>query len=756
MSWLPKRFRRGTERDARLTLKLRLVRWRHLLRVEESLLTRLADMRDKLSGEYVFDRQYIVSSVGQIFQKSYQVAYDMGMLRGLEEVPVYPWLDGMRERTLAFLRSWPLVEEGPLVVPTPAGEFWRPDQVGEMASRLLELGRSGLAEIPRGFIVTIPGFLRLLRHNHLDHHLRPSSDLKRIDWTERYRFLARALLQAEIPGELKEAAEDALSTLGADDDPAPPLVLWPSPLGPAALQAFPLPARRSRGLPRETFWEGLRSLWSQVYSTGNPKGGYPILSAVICCRQVWEGSVYRVQTVNPDDPDRREVLVDRSMHSFPSGENGGKGFSRVGIPRNPSTEVGGPGPYDASSDHSLEGRLASLSLRVENCFKRAVEILWGQNGSGEFCLIQLRLQDLAFSPRSVWPERHSPPPKNWPGHYIRQGQIVSRGIASGPASHPKPGREFPEGGILVAREWCPEWTVLLPKMSALLVEEPIPPYLAFLTRSYRLPAISRLPGIVQKFGEGTVLTVDAEENIIYENRVEPLLYAQLLEGFRWDDEPEYLLLERVLKTLDPAYAREEKEMGAPAEDLRGCGTLLEGVRWARAQVIDLFSDRDTWQRLVPKREALTLGPEAALPVYALDLDRDPNHPEPLTDPAAGRGRNGIDPSLWQGINNLPYIRKTLNEAEGGSPAFLLRSENAFFLSKCATKEGLKDRMILDSVLTGIPELDHFFFYWEGKKRERERAIREIRVFGKSVEEIKRQILRQEGDDGKEDANPDPG
>jgi pyruvate,water dikinase len=758
MSWLPKWFRRGPERDARLTLKLRLVRWRHLLRVEESLLNRLADMRDKLSGEYVLDRQYIISSVSQIFQESYQVAYDMGMVRGLDEVPMYPWLDGMRERTMAYLRNWPLVEEGPLVLPLPAEEFWGSDQVGEMACRLLEVGRTGLAEVPRGFIITITGFLHLLRHNHLDHHLRPSADLKRIDWTERHQFLTRALLRAEIPGRLKEAVEEALQGLGTHNGPAPPLVLWASPLGAGALQPFPLPVWGWSAHAGETFWDGLRSLWSQVYLTGNLTGRYPTLSALICCRKFWGGNVYRVQTVNPEDPNKREVLVYRPLHAFPPGENGGNGDSRLGIPRNSSPDGGGPGLSEALEDHPIEARLATLSLRVENYFKRALEILWGENGAGEFYLIQLRPQDLPFPVSSAFPEKLSPLPKKWPRHYIRQGQIVSRGIASGPAIHPTDGRVFPEGGILVAREWRAEWTVLLSRMSALLVEETLPPSLAFLARSCRLPAICHLPGIAQEFGEGTVLTVDAEDNIIYENRVEPLLYAQLLEGFRAEDEPEYLLLERVLRMMDPTYSREEKEMGLPAEGLRGCRTLLEGIRWARTQVIDFFLDKATWQHLVPRRWAFPFGPEATLPVHALDLDGDSNHPEPTAGPATEGEQTAIDLSLWQGINNLPLVKKTLGEPGEESPVFLVRSENTFFLSKCAAKDGLKDRMILDSVFTGIPELDHFFFYWEGKNsapdhskecrpsgRERKRKIREIRVFGKSVDEMKRQIPRAGGE-----------
>jgi hypothetical protein len=106
-----------------------LTRWRHLLKAEESCLNGLSDICEKLSGEYLFDRQYIFSSLGHVFQKAYQVAYDTGILCDRqEEVQMYPWLDKLKERITDCEKNWPLIREGPLVIPASGEDFWRFDQ----------------------------------------------------------------------------------------------------------------------------------------------------------------------------------------------------------------------------------------------------------------------------------------------------------------------------------------------------------------------------------------------------------------------------------------------------------------------------------------------------------------------------------------------------------------------------------------------------------------------------------------------------
>lgn len=765
MSWLHKWFGLGKREDTFLTLKLRLARWRHLLRAEESCLTLLGDIREKLSGEYVLDRQYILSSLGQVFQKAYQVAYDMGVLCDLKEVQMYPWLDGLKERVAAYLRTWPLIKTGPSLIPLPGNDFVKSDQVGEMAAELMEMKRKGLMDIPQGFVITIQGFLQLLHENKLNGYFQPFFSGRKTDWREGYQSLAQGLLQTTIPEELKAAIQEAIQSLSRDGESCPSLILWPSPLKSETLPGFPLPTWTWPGGSLDSFWDLLRSLWSEVYLLGAKPaaayGRYPLLSAVICQRQISGGEGYGVQTLDPAHPEGGEILLYRLADAAASGSFNRRPSQEIRFSRNSVGRELGPEPLGGGGGNLPKRQnLAQLSLRMENYFKRALEILWEEDREGNDYLRQLRFLDIPLEVRSVAAEKISLLLKGWPRYYSQQGKIIFRGIACGLAAHLKPGQDltlFPEGGILVAREWCPGWNAIAPKISAILMEQGASSSLAFLARSRRIPAISQIPGLMEKIPDHAVITVDAEDNFIYENRVDSLLDAQLLEGHRLEDEPEYLLLDGVLRAVDHSYLTGEG--GAPPGALEGCRTILEGIQWARRQAMAVLFDPAAWQHLVRDQWALPVGGGNHFSIYAIDLDKALAGSKPAAPLQAAIHRAEISSTpwcpIWQNLNNLPFFERTLASQEE-TPIFLIFTENTLFLFQSSAA----GKFIIDAAITGVPELNHLFFYREEGEQEAKPGTRrpgesralggtdktsiyEHRSFGKSDFDTKEQLKRSE-------------
>jgi len=106
MSWFQKYLGVGKKGDTVLSLKLRLNRWRHFLRTEWACNRLLSDLREKVQGEYIFDRQYVFSTVGQLFQKTYQMIYDEMILREKAETGLYRKLDQMKENAQAYLSGF--------------------------------------------------------------------------------------------------------------------------------------------------------------------------------------------------------------------------------------------------------------------------------------------------------------------------------------------------------------------------------------------------------------------------------------------------------------------------------------------------------------------------------------------------------------------------------------------------------------------------------------------------------------------------
>jgi hypothetical protein len=105
MAWLQKVLG-GKKENAALTLKLRLNRWRHFLRTEWACQRLLDDLKEKSQGEYIFDRQYIFSTVSRIFQQAFQAAYDGTLLVQKSEAGLYFRLDQLKEEAMSFLSGY--------------------------------------------------------------------------------------------------------------------------------------------------------------------------------------------------------------------------------------------------------------------------------------------------------------------------------------------------------------------------------------------------------------------------------------------------------------------------------------------------------------------------------------------------------------------------------------------------------------------------------------------------------------------------
>ena len=708
MLWFGRR-REKKKEGALLHLKLRLNRWRHLLRAEEFFLTQLTDMEQKLSGDYILDRQYILSGVGRLFQQAYQVAYDVGVLGGQEDIQIYTQLDELREKISDYLNAWPLLRDGPAVIPLSKRVDGRAEQVGEMGVNLFEVLRKGSSPLVPGFIITVQGFLRLLDFNLLGHFLRPVQGSKRTEWRDRYETLSERIGKASIPEDLKKAIGEAVHSMKSIQGKSPSLILWPSPIQSRALRVFPFPTFSWPGDSLDQLWETLLSLWSRLYH--HPEldrtlfsERYPLVCAVICQAHLPGRKGYVVGTVDLGDGEEREFRFYPAAPSI-SG-NASMGNSHAWHVSSDS----------APGDPRSQGRgkkLALLSSRIEAHLKRAQETLWEEAGEENFFLRQLRPQDIPVNFRIRATERRLPSRNPLPKYFIHQGQIVCHGIASGPVIHLHPGQDasnFPPGGILVASDWRPEWRTLGPKISAILIGKSSSSSLALWARSYRIPAIAQLPGVMEKIPPGSTITLDAEEGVIYGEEVQSLLAAQLLDGPRFEDEPEYLLLKGVLRWVDPSFLPE-------GESLQERETLLDLIQGARRRALDVFFDAATWRPWVTHHWAVPLSGVDAFPIYTIDLEESWADSPKTSGPRATLDGNEIQSApwlaLWQGLA-FPGRIDTIPLSQGEKePAWMVYGGDSLLFCKPSEK----GERFLDAAVTAMPEWNYFFFYSSENRRE---------------------------------------
>ncbi len=120
MSWLGRVLRPKGGSEALTLLKLRVTRFRQLLRSYGSLLSLLEDAAEKQGGGFILDRQYVVALAEQVAEIADGVAFDLNVLTSQRNLPFYDLVERLRGE----LRS--LLAEGGMVTPAGRGEAGAP------------------------------------------------------------------------------------------------------------------------------------------------------------------------------------------------------------------------------------------------------------------------------------------------------------------------------------------------------------------------------------------------------------------------------------------------------------------------------------------------------------------------------------------------------------------------------------------------------------------------------------------------------
>ena len=141
-----------------------------------------------------------------------------------------------------------------------------------------------------------------------------------------------------------------------------------------------------------------------------------------------------------------------------------------------------------------------------------------------------------------------------------QGVVACRGIGAGRAcivTGDEDLSNLPRDAVLVAKTPTPRLAAALARASALITDMgTVTGHLATMAREFRVPAIMDAQVATLVLRDVGEVTVDAEENIVYQGRVEELLHTQLLRSSNYADVAEFRMLRRMLKSIAPLNLRD--------------------------------------------------------------------------------------------------------------------------------------------------------------------------------------------------------
>jgi len=86
-------------------IRLYLARFHHLLRQYGQIIALCEDAADKQSGQYIFDKAYIVALADRAFEAAEGMAYDLNALSGEQYLNLYKKVETIRQRTAELLKA---------------------------------------------------------------------------------------------------------------------------------------------------------------------------------------------------------------------------------------------------------------------------------------------------------------------------------------------------------------------------------------------------------------------------------------------------------------------------------------------------------------------------------------------------------------------------------------------------------------------------------------------------------------------------
>ncbi len=535
--------------------------FKRILALNTRVLERMAQMDRALGGDYVFDKAFLESSVRDVCRLTHQVAYHLNGMDGEGCIALYDASLAVQDALEDILSGGMGSLAGRRVLPFSEITWELEPLVGLCSVGLAVLGRRMGLPAADGFAVTTVGMGGLAGPEPL-----------------------------EAQAEVTRAAQELFARLGG----AQRLELSFISAGPQGT------GRILSALEADTAEEVAK----HAASFAREHSGL----LAVCVRPVQAGLVQGTLQTLAHDPSLPPAML---AVAGPIGREDRAWLSRVTphIPLRTRTAVKpldaslpGGKATDLSRGSMLRGSswllpdkaalLAELGLAAERALDGPCLLSWVLNEKG-FVLSGLEPAEAAFP---EWPEEQSADGVAFPGEedvLLRGGQAACSGVGAGAVvllDDDTLPESVPLGSIGAARAASPALSRIVPRLGALLAEVgTAASHLATVARENRVPAVFGLKG-VRKLAPGGMVTVDAEQGVVYRGVAEGLLRQAAMERAQLGAAPEFVTLRRLLRHIRPLNMVDPAAEGFCAENCRTCHDI---IHFAHERAVELLLSMDT-------------------------------------------------------------------------------------------------------------------------------------------------------------------
>lgn len=621
-----------------------------LLAHNTTVLELMADMEEKLSGDFLFDRRYVDHTVQETVEGARSIVDSLNALSDGRYPLLYERLEHIAAEIRAALLSKAAIPDSPHIIPLDSITKESTLAVGGKIANMGEIRNLLGVPTPDGFAVTTSAYKHFMEHNGLFEKLHalieqtPLSHMEELDSTS--RRIQELIVNGALPADLSAALDDAVGRLCRGREGLKVSVRS------SALQedgdfSFAGQYATFLNVPCDMVSRKYREVVASLFTPraifyyrtkGFDESDMAMAVGVLPMIDARAGGV--MYSLDPNEPERETVIISAIMglgkcvvegvvtpetyllsrypelrvseRSIPQQETmllckADGGLDEILVPEHLR---GTPSLTDAQAED-----LARFALALEEHYHYPQDIEWALDNDGKPYILQTR-------PLRVFVgKRTKPVPTRVEGYrlLLHRGVIACKGIGMGPARIVRSDDDlanFPEGGILVARHTSTKFVTVMNKAGAIVTDVGgVTGHMASLAREFRVPAILDTERATEVISNGAEITVDAFNGNVYEGRVEEL--AGFVE--RREDPLQstqlFRTLERALKLIVPLHLVDpEGENFTPEQ----CLTLHDITRFCHEEGMrEMFTISDA----SGKRRADGVRLAAGIPseIYLLDL-----------------------------------------------------------------------------------------------------------------------------------------
>jgi len=679
-------------------LKVKYSIFQQLLAKNNSVLELLADMEEKLSGEYLFDRHYINKNVRLISQNVFHIIENLNALSKNKYTHLYKIHDAINREIDNILTHKIEIPVSDFTIPL---EHLTSEKVGIAGGKIAHLGeiKNRLNfPAPEGFAISAYAFAKFMEYNMFTEKINNSLALLSIEHMEEVNKVSREIqdmiTESDVPPDLEKAIKDAYAELCRKTGSKTTVSVRSSAILEDGMFTFAGQYATFLSVPGELLVQKYKQVVASLFTPraifyyktkGFSEGEMVMAVGVLDMVDAQAGGV--IYTKDPNNPEADYLAINAVYGLGKPVVDGTVTADLYKVSRHPEgtilnkmisnqetmlvSEPDGTLKETAVPDR-LKGKqcladkqiklLARYALDLEEHYGCPQDIEWAIGSDNQPYLLQTRpLRILCIQPTA---EAHLPARIKGYNVLLDKGVTACRGVGFGKAfilKDEKHLKDFPEGAVLVARHTSPKFVIVMNRASAIVTDVgSATGHLASLSREYQVPTILDTEISTRILNDGQEITVDAINCNIYEGKVNELIEYARKKSEPLKDTQLFKTLEKLLKQIAPLCLIDPQDESFKPEY---CRTFHDITRFAHEiamqEMFDIGKGHDM-------KETKTVDLEAAIPinVHILDIDggirenREKASPEDILSIPFAALLNGMTSMRWPG------------PPPGGPPSFL--------------------------------------------------------------------------------------